>query len=113
MQITLFTFLLICLCVYFFLKAIEEVVIFFNTLLCSFKRIKRGSSSIHPPVEIPEEPPILKPKYDVDAFRGRMKKLKVDKDKLREVIDRDYRGTSGTEIISQEYEIDMERRLNI
>ena len=96
-----------------FSKQSKKCSFFFNTLLCSFKRLKRGSSSAHPPVEIPEEPPILKPKYDVDAFRGRMKKLKIDKDKLREVVDRDYRGTSGTEIISQEYEIDMERRLNI
>ena len=70
-----------------------------------------GSSNADPSVEIPEEPPSLKQKYDVSSFRERMKKLKTDEDGLYTPLPKvSSRSFTGTEVISSDDEIEMERR---
>lgn len=64
-------------------------------------------------VEVPEEK-TARTRYDVDAYRRRMQKLKesADENGLYEyTITRDKGDNTGAEVITNQYEIDFERRL--
>ena len=50
-----------------------------------------------PAIEVPEEKPIPRQRYDVDGFRKRMQKLREN--------------APAVEIITNEYEIEMENKL--
>lgn len=101
----LFGFVLLLIIIGQFLRLYEKLKI-----LLSMNQ-SAGSSIMDPSVEIPEEPAVLKQKYDVSSFRERMKKLKLDEDGLYtpppEVSVRDF---TGAEVISSDDEIEMERR---
>lgn len=65
-------------------------------------------------VEIPDDEASVKPKYDVDAFRERMRHLQIDEDGLYnpppEPVDSYF---TGTEVLTPDYEIDLERRMGL
>lgn len=64
-------------------------------------------------VEIPEEKPTIA-RYDVDAYRRRIERLKqsADADGLYEyTVTRDKGDATGTEIITNQFEIDFEKHL--
>lgn len=102
------TFVLFTFSVSYVYKGIKRL-----SILLSNKRYSSPGVSENP-VEMPVEEDSLKPRYDVEAFRKRMDKMRFDEDGLYTPQPKVEPSTfTGVEIITPDAEKDMERKWKI
>lgn len=97
----------------FFSVGFTMLTLGIKTLIETVTPFLSGSVDEEATVEVPEEKP-SRTRYDLDAYRRRMQKLKesADEDGLYEyTVTRDNGNTTGTEVITNQFEIDVEKYL--
>ena len=103
---------LILFSIVLFEAALKSLMSLGKCIMCLLSHWKFRHSGVS--IEIPDDEASVKPKYDVDAFRERMQHLQVDEDGLYnpppEPIDSYF---TGTEVLTPDYEIDLERRMGL
>lgn len=105
---------LILFSIMLFEAALKSLIHFEKYILYLLSRWKFRHPGVSLSVEIPDDETPVKPKYDVDAFRERMKHLKIDEDGLYTPPSESSEiYFTGVEVLSPDYEINLDRRIGL
>ena len=100
----MFNVLLGVISFFVFIKAMQELQLFLQSIPFSGLKRKKEESG----VEVPEQTPI-RARYDVEAFRRRIEALK-DEDGLYDIIESEpVTDFTGAEIITLDAELDIDK----